>query len=82
LVHDDKKVGLFDGQFLELLFILGGFALEDDLHRLFGEPLVTFDLLLEGADLTKATTTVAEDSISTAKISPLRFFRLTFIFIL
>lgn len=50
LGHDDEEVGLLESQFFDFFVVVGGLALEDDLLRIDGMPLLLADLLLEVGD--------------------------------
>lgn len=49
--HHHEEVSLLQGQLLDLFFVGGGLALEDNLLGIDGVPLLVSDLFLEFSDL-------------------------------
>jgi hypothetical protein len=63
LGHDDKKISFLETQFFDLIIVIGGFTLKDNLLRLYRITFFRLNELFEIGDLSKSHNTVRLGSI-------------------
>lgn len=63
LGHDHKKISFLETQFFDLIIVIGGFTLEDDLLRLYRITFLSLNELFEIGDLCDSCLTVRLGSI-------------------